>query len=110
MDKDKILGLIWLVVTITLLYSYTVWVWGGYIAEQVALSPCTSEDPSFWCPFSWMIQLNLLGWPWELAIIVVIYVVICVVLLVLAWIGLEMARKKKNATFLEDLGPDRDDV
>ncbi|MHA1698706.1 MAG: hypothetical protein ACTSWN_07710 [Promethearchaeota archaeon] len=92
MSKDKIVGLGILIGSILVLILYTWWVWGSYIQEQIAANPCDGSDPSWWCWASWFKPLCIAGYcaPWELAIILPIWLAIILILIIAGWIGYSM--------------------
>jgi flagellar basal body-associated protein FliL len=84
MAKDKIIGAVILVVAALALICYTWWVWVGYATAQVALN----GSASFWV---WLAKVpTFFHLPWELAIIIPVWLVAVLVLAIAIWIGWSM--------------------
>ncbi|MHA1683652.1 MAG: hypothetical protein ACTSUE_22125 [Promethearchaeota archaeon] len=83
MSKDKAIGAVILFGAVALLVFYTLWLIGGYIQAQIA-----EPGDSFWDWASWF--PNIPGLPWELAVILPMWLVAILVLAIAIWIGYSM--------------------
>jgi hypothetical protein len=87
MSKDKIIGLIILAGAAALLVFYSIWLIGGYVAAQIALNPTSS----WWLWLGWLGGwATAIGLPWELAVILPMWLVAILVLAIAIWIGYSM--------------------
>jgi hypothetical protein len=91
MSKDKAIGAAILVGALAVLVIYTLWLVGGYIQQEI--------DPNG--PYSWALFFpSLLDWqmngapafdlPWELAVIIPLWLVAVLILAIAMWIGYSM--------------------
>ena len=84
MSKDKIIGLVILIGAAALLVFYTFWLIGGYVQAQIAANPTNS----WWLWASWFPSIP--NFPWELAVILPMWLVAILVLAIAIWIGYSM--------------------
>jgi membrane protein implicated in regulation of membrane protease activity len=81
MSKDKIIGLLILVGALALLVFYSLWLIGGWIQANIVSTG----------PFGWMLFFPAIpGLPWELAVILPLWLVAILVLAIAMWIGFSM--------------------
>lgn len=82
MSKDKAIGAAILAGAGVVLVLYTFWLLGGYIEARIA------DGSTFWQWAAWF--PSLFGLPWELAVIIPIWLVALLVLAIAMWIGWSM--------------------
>lgn len=87
MSKDKIIGGAILAIAGFLIVFYTFWVLGGYIHAQIDAA-AASGGTSFWDWAAWFPKIP--GLPWELGVILPIWLVAVIVLAIAIWIGYSM--------------------
>ncbi|MBD3187965.1 hypothetical protein GF325_14100 [Candidatus Bathyarchaeota archaeon] len=81
MAKDKTIGAIILVGAAALLVFYTFWLIGGFIQDNIV-------PGNIWDKLSWFPHIP--GLPWELAVIIPLWLVAALVLAIAIWIGWSM--------------------
>nr|MDO8109786.1 hypothetical protein [Candidatus Sigynarchaeota archaeon] len=84
MSKDKIIGAVILFGAGALLVFYSFWLVGGYIHEQIDLNGASS-----WWNWAWWFP-SIPGLPWQLAVILPMWLVAILVLAIAIWIGYSM--------------------
>ncbi|MCD6570261.1 MAG: hypothetical protein J7L53_06120 [Deltaproteobacteria bacterium] len=86
MSKAKTTGAALLIGAVMILVFYTIWIWGNYVHVQID----TADNVGDGSVLNWLAWIPDLGIPWELAVIIPLWLVTVFVLAIVIWIGCSM--------------------